>query len=156
MYIGIYHYKEKMVVRSFYFYNENSFTGHTASSYWNIDFTELSFWWNFHHWLFRKLWKWQLPKQPVMKISSKWWHLHFSERPVSDHRLDSIKHSSLIPEVSSILWSCVWACLSACQYMKDDPRSGERPSILSISAEWEMHKCRFHRQAKWRGTEEKM
>ena len=38
----------------------------------------LSFWWNFHHWLHRKLSKWQLPVQPVMKISSKWQHFHFS------------------------------------------------------------------------------
>ena len=31
-----------------------------------------SFWWNSHHWLHRKLSKWQLPVQPMMKISSKW------------------------------------------------------------------------------------
>ena len=37
----------------------------------------LSFWWNFHHWLHRKLSKLQLPVQPVMKIASKWWHFHF-------------------------------------------------------------------------------
>ena len=44
-------------------------------------FTEtemLSFWWNFHHWLHWKLSKWQLPVQPVMKISSKWRHFRFS------------------------------------------------------------------------------
>ena len=29
-----------------------------------------SFWWNVHHWLHWKLSKWQLPVQPVMKISS--------------------------------------------------------------------------------------
>ena len=38
-----------------------------------------SFWWNFHHWLHWKLSKWQLPVQPVMKISSKWRHFRFSE-----------------------------------------------------------------------------
>ena len=37
-----------------------------------------SFWWNFHHWLHWKLSKWQLPVQPVMKISSKWRHFRFS------------------------------------------------------------------------------
>ena len=40
-------------------------------------FTEtemLSFWWNFNHWLHRKLSFWQLSVQPVMKISSKWRH----------------------------------------------------------------------------------
>ena len=43
--------------------------------------TEMSsFWWNFHHWLHWKLSKWQLPVQPVMKISSKWRHFRFSDR----------------------------------------------------------------------------
>ena len=37
-----------------------------------------SFWWNFHHWLHWKLSKWQLPVQPVIKISSKWRHFRFS------------------------------------------------------------------------------
>ena len=37
-----------------------------------------SFWWNFHHWLHRKLSFWQLLVQPVMKISSKWRHFRFS------------------------------------------------------------------------------
>ena len=36
-----------------------------------------SFWWNFHHWLHWKLSKWQLPVQPVIKISSKWRHFCF-------------------------------------------------------------------------------
>ena len=38
-----------------------------------------SFWWNFHHWLHWKLSKWQLPVQPVIKISSKWRHFRFSD-----------------------------------------------------------------------------
>ena len=52
---------------------------------------EMSFWWNFHHWLHWKLSIWQLPVQPAMKISSKWqlpamkisskWYFHFSEAP---------------------------------------------------------------------------
>ena len=37
-----------------------------------------SFWYNFHHWLHRKLSFWQLSVQPVMKISSKWRHFRFS------------------------------------------------------------------------------
>ena len=37
-----------------------------------------SFWWNFHHWLHWKLSKWQLPVQPVIKISSKRRHFRFS------------------------------------------------------------------------------
>ena len=42
--------------------------------------TEMSsFWWNFHHWLHWKLSKWQLPVQPVIKISSKWRHFRFSD-----------------------------------------------------------------------------
>ena len=38
-----------------------------------------SFWWNFHHWLHRKLSYWQLSVQPVMKISSKWQHFCCSD-----------------------------------------------------------------------------
>ena len=37
-----------------------------------------SFWRNFNHWLHWKLSFWQLPVQPVMKISSKWRHFRFS------------------------------------------------------------------------------
>ena len=44
-----------------------------------------SFWWNFHHWLHWKLSKWQLPVQPVMKISSKWRHFRFSVRAWMSH-----------------------------------------------------------------------
>ena len=38
-----------------------------------------SFWLNFHHWLHWKLSKWQLPVQPMIKISSKWRHFRFSD-----------------------------------------------------------------------------
>ena len=38
-----------------------------------------SFWRNFHHWLHWKLSFWQLPVQPVMKISSKRQHFRFSD-----------------------------------------------------------------------------
>ena len=48
--------------QSFFFINEMEFS---------------SFWWDFHHWLHWKLSYWQLPVQPVMKISSKW---HFCFR----------------------------------------------------------------------------
>ena len=37
-----------------------------------------SFWQHFHHWLHWKLSFWQLPVQPVMKISSKWQRPRFS------------------------------------------------------------------------------
>ena len=33
-----------------------------------------SFWWHFHQWQPWKLSFWQLPVQPLMKISSKWQH----------------------------------------------------------------------------------
>ena len=39
-----------------------------------------SFWRNYNHWLHWKLSFWQLPVQPVMKISSKWRHFRFSGR----------------------------------------------------------------------------
>ena len=46
-----------------------------------------SLWRNFNHWLHWKLSFWQLPVQPVMKISSKWRHFRFSEcRCVLNHR----------------------------------------------------------------------
>ena len=46
----------------------------------SITETEMSsFWRNLHHWLHRKLSKWQLSVQPVMKISSKWLHFRFSD-----------------------------------------------------------------------------
>ena len=52
--------------------------------HWNakVTITETkmsSFWQNFHHWLHWKLSFWQLPMQPVMKISSKWQHFRFSD-----------------------------------------------------------------------------
>ena len=53
--------------------------------------TEMSsFWWNFHHWLHWKLSKWQLPVQPMIKISSKWRHFRFSvchhdDRYIANH-----------------------------------------------------------------------
>ena len=43
-----------------------------------IHWKMFSFWWNFHRWLRLKLSKWQLPVQPAMTISSKWWHFRFS------------------------------------------------------------------------------
>ena len=45
---------------------------------YNTETEMLSFWWNFNHWLHRKLSFWQLSVQPVMKISSKWRHFCFS------------------------------------------------------------------------------
>ena len=49
----------------------------------NTETEKSSFWWNVHHWLHWKLSKWQLPVQPVMKISSKWRHFCFSEGVLS-------------------------------------------------------------------------
>ena len=44
--------------------------------------TEMSsFWRNFNHWLHRKLSKWQLSVQSVIKISSKWQHFRFCVSP---------------------------------------------------------------------------
>ena len=40
------------------------------------------------HWLHRKLSSWQLSLQPVMKISSKWWHSHVS----------ICRHRSVLPD----------------------------------------------------------
>ena len=48
-----------------------------------------SFWRNFHHWLHRKLSKWQLSVQSVIKISSKWQHFRFSEDNSPNNRPSS-------------------------------------------------------------------
>ena len=45
-----------------------------------------SFWRNFNHWLHWKLSFWQLPVQPVMKISSKCRHFRFSVISLRCHR----------------------------------------------------------------------
>ena len=58
---------------------ENYTFKNTAAPLWTNTETKMSsFWWKFHHWLHRKLSFWQLSVQPVMKISSKWWHFRFS------------------------------------------------------------------------------
>ena len=64
-----------------------SFGGNGLGNAWNpvfMGYTEtemLSCWWNFNHWLHRKLSFWQLSVQPVMKFLSKWWHFCFSVVP---------------------------------------------------------------------------
>ena len=56
----------------------------------------LSFLLNFHHWLHWKLSFWQLSVQPVIKISSQWWHFRFNVTDfklmlfLSEFRLDPI------------------------------------------------------------------
>ena len=56
----------------------------------NTKMEKSSFWWNFRHWLHRKLSKWQLPVQPVMKISWKWWHFYFSDYKQADMKNESV------------------------------------------------------------------
>ena len=53
--------------------------GGTAQGTLTTETKMSSFWRNFNHWLHWKLSFWQLPVQPVMKISSKWRHFRFSE-----------------------------------------------------------------------------
>ena len=54
-------------------YQHNAYSSSTSTE------TKMSsFWRNFNHWLHWKLSFWQLPVQPVMKISSKWRHFRFS------------------------------------------------------------------------------
>ena len=45
----------------------------------NTETEILSFWRQFHHWLYRKLSKWQLSLQAVTKISLKCWNFRFCE-----------------------------------------------------------------------------
>ena len=61
--------------------------------------TEMSsFWLNFHHWLHWKLSKWQLPVQPMIKISSKWQHFRFSVW------LNKLKQKISCSNVNSLSW----------------------------------------------------
>ena len=67
----------------FFFFIFSSYSCRTwyISCHKDTTYTETemsSFCWNFHHWLHWKLSKWQLPVQPVIKISSKWRHFRFS------------------------------------------------------------------------------
>ena len=47
------------------------------------------FWRNYHHWLHWKLSKWQLLVQPLMKMSSRWQHFHFSVFHYAHRSVDS-------------------------------------------------------------------
>ena len=95
------------------------------SSFWQPmhrnkpNITYLSFWQNFHHWCHWKLSFWQLPVQPVMKVSSKW-HLHFSvceenllvTREFSSQRASGMELCYLfvvsLNKLLSKLWSHWW------------------------------------------------
>ena len=96
--------------------------------------TEMSFWWNFHHWLHWKLSKWQLPVQPVMKISSKWWHFHFSV-PGPAAQLD-IEQFVGTKKTSQ---PCVYFVRGIYRWQVDSPHKG--PVIRKVFS-WCHHKCR--------------
>ena len=67
--------------------------------------TEMSsFWRNFRHWLHWKLSFWQLSVQPVMKISSKWWHFRFS--------VHLLKPATVWIIIHGMLWSILKIKLS--------------------------------------------
>ena len=58
---------------------------------------------NSYHWLHWKLSFWQLPVQPVMKMSSKWQHLHFRESQM-EHRF-----RSTLARVTDLHQAVTWA-----------------------------------------------
>ena len=65
--------------------------------------TEMSsFWRNFRHWRHWKLSFWQLSVQPVMKISSKWWHFRFCVVPWLNHQTTNIRHRVFLVEVIAV------------------------------------------------------
>ena len=83
--------------------------------YWSVHATAIytetkmsSFWRNFNHWLHWKLSFWQLPVQPVMKISSKWRHFRFSVTDMTSkdrntHRnVDDFLLKLLVPQVTKM------------------------------------------------------
>ena len=63
-----------------------------------------SFCWNFHHWLHWKLSKWQLPVQPVMKISTKWPHFYFSILPIILGMYSISRWVALCNEIPPCVW----------------------------------------------------
>ena len=103
-------------------------------------FTEteiFSFWWNIHHWLYWKLSFWQLPVQPVMKISSKWRPFHFKTNAYIS------KYKSLqIGDISQSYCCCimldypqkhVWAVTI---YMKMHTKSAETCGLDNVFPPW--------------------
>ena len=81
-----------------------------------------SFWRNFNHWLHWKLSFWQLPVQPVMKISSKWRHSRFSE----------------IEGVSSPGIYCHWLDLSSFQFLESFLVTNDNLS-MGFNKNWNSH-----------------
>ena len=75
-----------------------------------------SFWWKFHHWLHRKLSFWQLSVQPVMKISSKWWHFRFSELNHINVILQWKRRRKWCDQPRHRLLGCYWGYHSPDQY----------------------------------------
>ena len=85
-----------------------------------------SFWRNFNHWLHWKLSFWQLPVQPVMKISSKWryfrfsvavhsWELTAEDFQGNDH---AIQHTHQSPRGKDLSWLSVGSeCLYLYRYL---------------------------------------
>ena len=81
------------------------FKSHSRLDLIIIEMEMSSFWWNFHHWLHWKSSKWQLPVQPVIKISSKWWHFRFSDDEHCFYCMDNEWHQYKLWDVSLLIHS---------------------------------------------------
>ena len=99
-----------------------------------------SFWRNFNHWLHWKLSFWQLPVQPVMKISSKWRHFRFSvptPNPTPQNgfiHIQCLKHQPFVKYISS----------------KHFYQSSAWINITDITIDWERDEMVTIRQTFWK------
>ena len=94
-----------------------------------------SFWWNFNHWLLRKLSEWQLPMQLVMKISSEWPHSlqwrHNKQDGVSNHQAHDCLLNCLFRHISKKTPKLRVTGLCA----GNSPVTGEFPAQMASNAE---------------------
>ena len=95
------------------------------------------FWWNFHHRLHWKLSKWQLPVQPVMKISSKWRHFHFSVIQATQLRIKSSIYNAIkLPSTLTCTTCTPTSNGSWCIGIK-----GEMSGTVCVTFTWDIYIC---------------
>ena len=103
--------------------------------------TEMSsFWRNFNHWLHWKLSFWQLPVQPVMKISSKWRHFRFSVKHKQSgcHFSDDIFIDSFLNKKFLILIQISLTCVAK-------TRIGNKSTLVQVIV-WKITLCYLNQQ----------
>ena len=106
-----------------------------------ITAVEMSFWWNFYHRLHRKLSKWQLPVQPMMKISSKWQYFRFSTGADRYTHSNDVIMSTMASQITSltIVHSSVYS----------GPDQIKHQSSASLAFVWGIHRWPVNSPHKW-------